>query len=261
MNPRQRRGLLLMIVAGIGAVAVFLTVVSYVNSVNRELGTYRTTLRLTEDVAPYQPITEEMVEEHQVPARFFDEDIFISNLEEVLDQPGRQPVSSTYISEGSLLQQSMVIPAPELEAGEREIAIMVNAETGVAGKVSRQSRVDIYATFPSEGDNDSCATRVLTDVEVLEVGQVGQSTDETGTTSAVVPVTFRLNPQDTLHLTYAEAFSGSLRLGLISPEGSGDPGDMQFCSSDQAKLEQESGGQGGGQDGDQGQDGADGQGQ
>ncbi|GAB3475941.1 Flp pilus assembly protein CpaB [Nocardiopsis coralliicola] len=247
MNPRQRRGLLLMIVAGIGAIAVFLTVVSYVNGINRELGTYRTALRLTEEVAPYQPITEDMVEPHEVPARFFEEDIFISDLEQVLDQPGRQPVSSTYISEGSLLQTSMVIPAPELEAGEREIAIMVNAETGVAGKVSRQSRVDIYATYPADGDGgDSCATRVLTDVEVLEVGQVGQSTDEQGQTAATVPVTFRLNPQDTLHLTHAEAFSSSLRLGLISPEGSGEPGDMQFCSNDQRQLEEESQGDGNG---------------
>ena len=239
MNPRQRRGLLLMIVAGIGAVAVFLTVVSYVNGINRELGTYRTTLRLTQDVSPYQPITEDMVEEHQVPARFFDEETFISNLDQVLDQPGRTPVSSTYIAEGSLLQTSMVIPAPELEAGEREIAIMVNAETGVAGKVSRQSRVDIYATFPADGEGDSCATRVLTDVEVLEVGQVGQSTDESGMTSATVPVTFRLDPDDSLQLTYAEAFSASLRLALLSPEGSGDPGDIQFCSSDQQNLEEE----------------------
>src|SRR5690606_41410198 len=76
---------------------------------------------------------------------------------------------STYISEGSLLQNSMVIPAPELEAGEREIAIMVNAETGVAGKVSRQSRVDIYATFPSDGDADSCATRVRSEEHTSEL--------------------------------------------------------------------------------------------
>ncbi|GAA2003024.1 Flp pilus assembly protein CpaB [Nocardiopsis rhodophaea] len=239
MNPRQRRGVLLMIVAGIGAIAVFFTVVSYVNGLNRELGTYRTALRLTQDVAAYQPITEEMVEEHQVPAKFFDEETFISDLTDVLDQPGRQAVSSTYIAEGSLLQTSMVIPAPELEAGEREIAIMVNAETGVAGKVNRQSRVDIYATFPSDGESDSCATRVLTDVEVLEIGQIGSSTDESGQVASVVPVTFRLDPQDTLKLTYAEAFSGSLRLGLISPEGSGDPGDIQFCSSDQENLEKD----------------------
>ena len=62
MNPRQRRGVLLMIVAAFGAIAVFLTIVSYVNTLNRELGTYRTVLRLTQDVDPYQPITEDMVE-------------------------------------------------------------------------------------------------------------------------------------------------------------------------------------------------------
>ncbi|WP_067967924.1 Flp pilus assembly protein CpaB [Nocardiopsis trehalosi] len=253
MNPRQRRGVLLMIVAGIGALAVFFTVVSYVNSLNRELGTYRTALRLTEDVAPYQPISEDMVEEYQVPARFFDENTFISDLTEILEQPGRQAVSSTYLAEGSVLQRSMVIEAPELETGEREIAIMVDAETGVAGKVGRQSRVDIYGTFPAEAEgSESCATRVLTDVEVLEVGQVGSDVNENGTQSSVVPVTFRLSPQDTLALTYAESFASSLRLGLVSPEGSGDPGGVQFCSSDQAELE--AGDQPQGQDDQQQQD-------
>ncbi|WP_046471421.1 Flp pilus assembly protein CpaB [Allosalinactinospora lopnorensis] len=249
MNPRQRRGVLLMIVAGIGAIAVFFTVVSYVNSLNREMGTYRTALKLTEDVNPYQPITEDMVEEFEVPAKFFDENTFLSDLNEVLDQPGRQAVSSTYLAEGSLLQQSMVIPAPELEAGEREIAIMVDAETGVAGKVGRQSRVDIYATFQASNEEaENCAVRVLTDVEVLEVGQIGSETDDTGATASVVPVTFRLAPQDTLQLTYAEAFSGSLRLGLVSPEGSGDPGGLQFCSEDQTALEAEDSNRGQDQD-------------
>lgn len=244
MNPRQRRGVLLMIIAAFGAILVFFTVVSYVNTLNSELGTYRTALRLTQDVDPYQPITEDMVEPYEVPAKFFEEETFLSDLgdaDETLSQPGSEAVSSTFLPSGTLLQKSMVIPAPALENGEREIAIMINAETGVAGKVSRQSRVDIYASFQPNDQSAACAIRVLTDVEVLDVGDIGSQIDEqTGGTNTVVPVTFRLTPQQALQLTYAESFAAKLRLALISARGSGAPGDLDFCADDQiAAIEEQ----------------------
>lgn len=235
MNPRQRRGILLMIVAAIGGVAVFLTVVSYMSTLNSELGTSRTTLRLTQDVQPYEELTQEMVEEYEVPARYFDSQTFIDDFAELTQEADRLPVASSALREGELLQRSMVIAAPDLQEGEREIAIMVDAETGVAGKVGRQSRVDVYATFnPGEGQPQACAYRVLTDIEILDIGDVGSTIDEnTGGTNNVVPVTFRLSPDQALNLTYAEAFSSSLRLAAVSPQGSGDPGNQEFCSEDQ----------------------------
>ena len=207
MNPRQRRGVLLMIVAAFGAIAVFLTIVSYVNTLNRELGTYRTVLRLTQDVDPYQPITEDMVEPYEVPAKFFDEDLFLSDLasaDEALSQPGSEPVSATFLHAGTLLQK-------------------------------------IYASFQANEQSPACAIRVLTNVEVLDVGDIGSQIDaQTGGTNTVVPVTFRLTPQQALQLTYAESFASKVRLALVSARGAGTPGDMEFCSDDQlAALEQQ----------------------
>ncbi|GAA3966198.1 Flp pilus assembly protein CpaB [Thermobifida alba] len=240
MNPRQRRGVLLMIVAALGAVVVFFTIVSYVNTLNSELGTYRTVLRLTQDVDPYQPITEDMVEPYEVPAKFFDEETFLADLtdaDQALSQPGSEAVSATFLQAGTLLQKSMVIPAPALENGEREIAIMINAETGVAGKVSRQSRVDVYASFQPNEQSPACAIRVLTNVEVLDVGDIGSQIDsQTGGTNTVVPVTFRLTPQQALQLTYAESFASKVRLALVSARGAGTPGEMEFCSDDQLEA-------------------------
>ncbi|MUL42523.1 Flp pilus assembly protein CpaB [Streptomonospora sp. PA3] len=235
MNPRQRRGILLMIVAALGGIAVFATVVSYVNTLNSELGSYRTALRLTQDVQPYQEITPDMLEEYEVPARFFDPETFIGGFDEITEEAGRLPVASSALREGELLQRSMVIAAPDLAEGEREIAIMVDAETGVAGKVGRQSRVDVYATFNAgEGQPQPCAYRVLTNIEILDIGDVGSTIDETtGDTDSVVPVTFRLTPDQALNLTYAEAFASSLRLAAVSPKGAGDPGGAEFCAADQ----------------------------
>ncbi|PSK91320.1 pilus assembly protein CpaB [Murinocardiopsis flavida] len=234
MNPRQRRGILLMIVAGIGAIAVFFTVVSYVNTLNRELGTYKTVLRLTQEVPAYQPVTDDMVEKTQVPAKFYSNN-FLGDLDDALKQPGSVPVSSTKLPKGSYLQKGMVIAAPKLEAGEREVAVMVDAETGVAGKVSPGSRVDVYATMGGDqeaGAAKQCALRALTDVQVLEVGVVRSSQDAEGASAGSVPVTFRLDSDQTLLLTQVEAFSETVRLGLVSPEGSGDPGAIQFCNKD-----------------------------
>src|SRR5690625_5267810 len=185
MNPRQRRGILLMIIAAIGGAAVFLTVLSYVGNLNSELGSYRTALRLTQNVQPYEEITPDMLEEYEVPARFFDSEHFVGDFSQLNEEVGRLPVASSALRKGELLQRSMVIAAPDLQEGEREIAIMVDAETGVAGKVGRQSRVDVYATFnPGEGQQQACAYRVLTNIEILGIGDIASTIDEnTGDTS------------------------------------------------------------------------------
>lgn len=243
MNPRQRRGVLLMIIAAVGAIAVGFAVISHSASLQAEMGTYQTALRLTQDVEPYQEITEDMIEEYEVPAKFFDEEIFLGSLES--EELGRTPVSATFITEGSLLQTSMIVAAPDLEQGERELAIMIDAETGVAGKVSRQSRVDVYAAFqPSDRMEDACQVRVLTNIEVLDVGELSSEVDEnTGGTNSVVPITFRLTPQDALKLGYAESFASGVRLGLISPEGAGSPGNIQYCSAEQYEEIQDQSGE------------------
>lgn len=231
-----------MVIAAVGAIAVGFAVISHSASLQAEMGTYRTALKLTQDVEPYQQITEDMVEEVEVPAKFFDEKTFLADLS--AEEVGRTPVSATFIDEGALLQKTMVVAAPDLQQGERELAIMINAETGVAGKISRQSRVDVYAAFqPSDRMEDACQIRVLTNIEVLDVGELASEIDEnTGGTNSVVPVTFRLNPHQALQLGYAESFSSGVRLGLVSPEGAGNPGNLQYCSADQFKeIQAESG--------------------
>lgn len=231
MNPRQRRGVLLMIVAGIGAVAIFAAVWAYTNALREDLGEMRTVVRVAEDVNAYDPVTPDALDTTEVPAGYF-EDTFVEDPGEVVPTEGQQVVASTNLEEGALLQESMLMDAPELDAGEREIAIMVDAETGVAGKVDRGSLVDIYATYDGGTEEPPCAVRVLTEVEVLDIGDItAEAEDETGVGGNTVPVTFRLSPEDTLQLTFAESFSIQLRLGLISPQGAGsEPEEMEFCS-------------------------------
>ncbi|WP_159945664.1 MULTISPECIES: Flp pilus assembly protein CpaB [unclassified Nocardiopsis] len=232
MNPRQRRGVLLMAVAVIGAVAVFASVFTYLSGQQERLGEFATVLRLTEDVDAYQPIGQDSVEQVQVPSMYFDPEVFLGDLSEVETPADQELVAASHLEAGVYLQRGMVQPQPTLTTGEREIAIMVDAETGVAGKVRRGSFVDIYGTFLPSDHGEACAVRILTEVEVLDIGELRSQESEAGGLSGVVPVTFRLEPEAALQLAYAEDFSTKLRLALVSADGGGSPGDSEFCSGD-----------------------------
>ncbi|GAA1466411.1 Flp pilus assembly protein CpaB [Nocardiopsis exhalans] len=239
MNPRQRRGVLLMVVAAIGAVAVFASVFTYISNQQQQLGQFSTVLRLAEDVEAYQPIGRDSVQTYEVPSAYFDPEVFITDLEQIDTPEGQELVASTHLEQGAILQRGMIQPQPTLTAGEREIAIMVNAETGVAGKVRRGSIVDIYGTFQPRDHGEACATRILTEVEVLDIGELRSQESEGGGVAGVVPVTFRLSPDSALQLAYAEEFSTKLRLALVSAAGGGDAGEPQVCSGDFAELIEE----------------------
>lgn len=195
-----------MILAGIGAVAVFVLVVSYVGQVRAQVGNRRPVLQLTEDVPANRTLTQDMVTRTQVPAKWTPRTV-VRDLSEV-----QGTVTATKLSAGAFLQRGMLIPAPALEPGQREIAIMINAETGVAGKIEPGSVVDIYATF--QGTEDSCSVRVMSSVRVISVGEL-QTQEGEGGASQVVPLTFALDSQAINRLMYAEAFSTTLRLARV----------------------------------------------
>lgn len=220
-----------MVVAAVGAVAVFASVFTYLNNQQERLGQFSTALRLVEDVEAYQPIGRDSVETVEVPSMYFDPEVFITDLSQVETPADQELVASSHLESGVYLQRGMVLPQPTLTEGEREIAIMVNAETGVAGKVRRGSIVDIYGTFQPRDHGEACATRVITEVEVLDIGEMRSQETDSGVTG-VVPVTFRLDPDSALQLAYAEEFSTKLRLALVSTAGGGGLGDEQFCSGD-----------------------------
>lgn len=228
MNPRQRRGALLMIIAGVGAVAVFVAVLSYVSSVRAQVGDFRTVLQLTEKVKVNEPVTASMVETTEVPKRWLS-GTFITDTAKLSGK-----VAADTLPKGSYLQSGMVTDAPKLRHGQREIAILIDAETGVAGKVQPGSLVDIYATFQGNGQTQkSCAVLVLANTRVVDVGDLTtERANEGGNVevSKVVPVTFALSPEDSLNLTYAEAFAGKVRLALVGPGAPEKPKESSVCT-------------------------------
>ena len=67
MNPRQRRGLLLIAIAALGLVVVFVLVAGYVGDVRKEVDPKVDLLALAKPVAAHQAITDEMVKTVEMP--------------------------------------------------------------------------------------------------------------------------------------------------------------------------------------------------
>lgn len=226
MNPRQRRGVLLMALATLGAIAVFVSVLSYVSSVRAEVGNLGTALRLSQNVEAFGAVDDRVWEEVQLPMRWMSETMITDPRETV------GLVAGTALPAGSYLQRGMLVEQPALGQGQREIAILIDAETGVAGKVRGGSVVDIYATFTGEGTQGQVSRSdiIVTNALVLQVGRPTPSGGEGFANEEVVPITFALSVEESLALTYAESFAENVRLAIV---GGGDrtplgPGQRTF---------------------------------
>lgn len=217
MNPRQRRGALLLVITSLGVIAVFFAVVVFVGDVSSRVGPMTSVLQLTGPVSAYEPVEPAQFKEVEVPQRWLPE----TAVTDVKSTVGL--VAATDLPEGSMLQEGMLIPRPGVQPGYREIAIVVDAETGVAGKVQPGDHVDILATINGDDERAARSEIWVSNVLVLEVGlpQELAGSDAEGNFSSTqgVPVTFALTSADALRLAYVESFSVKLRLAL---RGQGD---------------------------------------
>jgi pilus assembly protein CpaB len=226
LNPRQRRGVLLLVLAAAGAITVFFAVSSYVSDVRSQVEPLITVLQLKEDVEPYRPIDESELKEFELPRRWAP-DTALRERSELLGQ-----VPASRLESGSILQKGMLVPEPELEPGQRELAILIDAETGVAGKVGSGDIVDIVASFEGDDATSPKSQIVVAGARVIDVG-VQRTREVPGPTpqqEEVIPVTFALSVQESLILTYAESFAAEVRLALVRPDESEPvaPRDREF---------------------------------
>lgn len=215
MNPRQRRGILLIGLAVVAAIVVFFAVASYVRQIQSQVGPMVRVLQLDEAVAPYDPIAEDAVRTVELPERWAPAAAF----SDPVDVVGN--ISPVELPAGTVLQTGMVIAAPQLEPGQRELAIMVDAETGVAGKIRPGDQVDIYATFPGTDVAPPWASIVVDRARIIDIGvpQANQRTAPDGQfrEGEIVPVTFALSVADSLRVAHVESFAASVRLALREP--------------------------------------------
>lgn len=217
MNPRQRRGAILLAVAVVGAVAVFFGTATYIADVRSQVDPLTEVLVSTRPVTALQPLSRDALEVREMPERW----VPAGALRSPAEVEGL--VAANEIPAGSLLQQGMLEEEPDLAESERELAIFVDAETGVAGKIGPGEVVDIYATFPADAEagTTSRSEIVVSSARILEVGQVttrqADSDDGGFAQDEVVPVTFALSVRESLVLAYVESFAETVRLGRVAP--------------------------------------------
>ncbi|GAA3031105.1 Flp pilus assembly protein CpaB [Streptomyces glomeratus] len=217
MNARQRRGVILLVLSALAAVGAFAGVLSVIRDVNSKVGPEVTAYRLKDDIQPYQELTADRFQRISMPRRWLSATA-VTSLSQI-----RGKIAVTRLEKGSLLQTDMIVDRPALLAGQQEIAIMIDASTGVAGKIDPGSRVNIYATFKAQNDKGKDESRVIvTNARVLDVGKLtaldpDQSSDERRRNATeAVPITFALDTADAQRVAYAESFAEHVRLALVA---------------------------------------------
>ncbi|AIA05637.1 MULTISPECIES: Flp pilus assembly protein CpaB [Streptomyces] len=220
MNSRQRRGVILLLLSVLCAVGAFIGVLSVIHNVESKVGPERTAYRLKTDVAAYRTLDPGQFEEVRIPQRWLPPTA-VTDLDKVSGK-----IAVTPLRKGSLLQDDMIVDRPALQPGQQEIAIMIDAATGVAGKINPGSRVNIFATFDGRRPEDKPVSKVIVaGAQVIDVGKLSpleaKDPGSAGATSRqpgqAVPITFALDTQDAQRVAYAESFASHVRLALLAP--------------------------------------------
>ncbi|KOX39945.1 MULTISPECIES: Flp pilus assembly protein CpaB [Streptomyces] len=218
MNSRQRRGIVLLILSVLCALGAFAGVLSVVNDVKSKVGPEVTAYRLKSDIEPYTELGAAQFEKIEMPERWLSDNA-VTDLSQV-----RGKTAVTRLKAGSLLQTDMIVDTPALRPGQQEVAIMIDAATGVAGKITPGATVNVYATFEGQRESDPDQSKIIvTNAKVIDVGELtslepdADSRDRRSTDA--VPITFALSTIDAQRLTYAESFARRVRLALVAPGG------------------------------------------
>ncbi|CAL9560773.1 MULTISPECIES: Flp pilus assembly protein CpaB [Streptomyces] len=216
MNSRQRRGVILLLLSVVCALGAFAGVLSVISDVESKVGPEVTAYRLKSDVPPYTALSTGQFEKIEMPERWLSDNA-VTDLREIQGK-----IAVTTLKAGSLLQSDMIVRQPALQPGQQEVAIMIDAATGVAGKITPGAAVNVYATFEGarEGDPDQSKI-IVTNAKVLDVGELtALNPDESNRTQQptdAVPITFALSALDAQRVTYAESFAKRVRLALVAP--------------------------------------------
>ncbi|MEU6340330.1 Flp pilus assembly protein CpaB [Streptomyces sp. NPDC046977] len=215
MNSRQRRGVVLLVVSALCALAAFAGVVTVIGDARSQVGPKVTAYRLAKDVPAYESIGRGQLEPVRIPERWLP----ATAVRDVGQLSGK--IAAVPLERGSLLQTDMVAERPALQAGQMEIAIMIDAETGVAGKITPGARVNIFATFAPRKDTDPEVSKIIVaNARVIDVGEIrafdtGADSQRAGAKG--VPITFALGAEDAQRVAFAESFARHVRLALVAP--------------------------------------------
>lgn len=218
MNSRQRRGVILLLLSVLGALAAFAGVLSVIDDVKSKVGPEVTAYEVRKSIPPYTRLTADQFKKTEMPERWLSANA-VTDLAAIRDK-----IAVTTLKAGSLLQSDMIVDQPALQPGQQEVAIMIDAATGVAGKITPGSAVNVYATFEGQREGDPDQSKIIvTNAKVLDVGTLTalQPDADNREVTQARPITFALSALDAQRITYAESFAKRVRLALVAPGETG----------------------------------------
>ena len=217
--------MILLLTAAVLAIVTFALVTGYVGRVRSEVGDHVTAYRLTRDVPAYTRLAATDVEPIAVPRRWigpadFTDQSFV----------GRQ--TNVTLRAKTFIAASDLVPPSDLREGEREIAINVDAEAGVAGRIDPGDYVNVNVTFERQNPEHRVAEVLIRRARIVAVG-ARHSQDNGGDNREVVPVTFALSERNSLKLLYAESFAKTIRLSkVLAADTTAPAGSTPFTDRD-----------------------------
>ncbi len=201
-----------MVLSGLAAVLVFIGVSTYVASVNSKVGPMVTVYHVTRDLSAFTTLSAENTEPVQVPQRWAADNTVLKSA----DIDGR--VTATPMTAGATVSLDGLVPPSDLNPDEREVAVNVDAVTGLAGRVRPGDRVDVYAVFTDVPGLPKQSTQLVQNVRVVSVaGQLQVQTPDARSLQNVIPVTLAVTSDQALSLTYASQIAAQVRLIGLPP--------------------------------------------
>lgn len=197
MSPRQRRGLLLLLIASAGAVLSFVTVLQYTASVAEQLGPRRPVVVVAREVPAYAPILEADLQVRLVPVVFAPP----AALDSADAVSGR--VSPVALPAGTFLQDAALVDPPALAAGERAVTVLATGEQSLARSLAVGDVLDVVAGYPGSARGEATARVEVDAARVLSVAPPKDEED-------AVFVTLAVSPADGLALARAQASDASV---------------------------------------------------
>jgi pilus assembly protein CpaB len=212
MNPRQRQGLMLVVIAAAGLLGVFLLIADYVSSVSKQVGAKITVVTLVSPLTPYEPVQPNMLGEISVPQKWAPHNA-VTDPDQLIGLVSQVPLSA-----GTELQQGMLSPGPSLAQGQRAMSLMIDAGSGVGLQIQPGDLVDVLATYPASPQSSGAlahnrAEVVVPSVRVLTIETAAGG----GGGSGSVPVILSLTPLQAQQVLYAESFASKLILTKVAP--------------------------------------------
>jgi pilus assembly protein CpaB len=193
----------------LGLLAFFATA-GYAASIDSQVGDKVTVYKMSKDVPALQELGDDDVTAVKVPRKWVGAGVFTDK-----SFLGRKTFVA--VQKGAYLDSAALIPVQEITKGEREIAINIDAESGVGGRIRPGDYVNVLATTEEQDGNKTIRSSdiLISRARVVSIGGQETKSDGDGNQDKVVPVTFALSDTESLVLLYAETFAKVVRLSKV----------------------------------------------